>query len=54
MTQFDDTIDDTIDPMLSASDGIEDATHFLLSCQLYTHIRIGLLNSVSPNWNKCH
>ena len=33
--------------MCSANDGVEDVTHFLLSCQLYGHIRIELLNSVS-------
>ena len=32
--------------MCSANDGTEDATHFMLPCQLYTHIRIELLNSV--------
>ena len=39
-------LDDTIDPMCSANDGIADVTHFLLSCHLYMHIRIELLNSV--------
>ena len=33
--------------MCSVNDGIEDVTHFLLSCNLYTHDRIDLLNSVS-------
>ena len=32
--------------MCSVNDGIEDATHLLLSCQLYTDIRIGRMNSV--------
>ena len=45
--KFDHNFDDTIDPMRSANDGVEDVTHFLLSCQLYGHIRIELLNSVS-------
>ena len=45
--KFDHNFDDTIDPMCSANDGVEDVTHFLLSCQLYGHIRIELLNSVS-------
>ena len=44
--KFDHDFDNTIDPMCSANYGIEDATHFLLSCQLYTHIRIELLNRV--------
>ena len=39
--------DDTIDPMCSANDGVEDVTHLLLSCRLYGHIRTELLNSVS-------
>ena len=43
---FDHNFDGTIDSVCSANDGIEDATHFLLSCKLYTHIRIELLNSV--------
>ena len=30
-----------------ANDGVEGTTYFLLPCHLYTHIRIGLLNSVS-------
>jgi hypothetical protein len=33
--------------MRSANDGVEDVTHYLLFCHLYTHIRIELLNSVS-------
>ena len=45
--KFDHNFDDTIDPMCSANDGVEDVTNFLLSCQLYGHIRIELLNSVS-------
>ena len=45
--KFDHNFDDTIDPMCSANDGVEDVTHLLLSCQLYAHIRIELLNSVS-------
>ena len=45
--KFDHNFDDTIDPMCSANAGVEDVTHFLLSCQLYGHIRIELLNSVS-------
>ena len=45
--KFDHNFDDTIDPMCSANDGVEDVTHFLLSCQLYGHIRFELLNSVS-------
>ena len=44
--KFDHNFDDTIDPMCRANDGIEDVTHFLLSCQIYTHIRIDLLNNV--------
>ena len=43
--KFDHNFDYTIDPMYSANDGVEDVTHFLLSCQLYGHIRIELLNS---------
>ena len=45
--QFDHNFDDTIDPMCSANDGVVDVTHFLLSCQLYGHVRIELLNSIS-------
>ena len=45
--KFDHNFDDTIDPMCSANDGVEDVTHFLLSCHLYMHDRIELLNSVS-------
>ena len=43
--KFDHNFDDTIDPMCSANDGVDDVTHFLLSCQLYGHIRIELLNT---------
>ena len=39
--------DDIIDPMCSVNDGVEDVTHYLLSCHLYTHDSIELLNSVS-------
>ena len=45
--KFDHNFNDTIDPMCSANDGVEDVTHFLLSCHLYSHIRIELSNSVS-------
>ena len=45
--KFDHNFDDTIDPMCSVNDGVEDVTHYLLSCHLYTHDRIELLNSVS-------
>ena len=45
--KFDHNFGDTIDPMCSVNDGVEDVTHFLLSCHLYTHDRIDLLNSVS-------
>ena len=51
--KLDHNFDDTIDPMCSANDGVEEVTHFLLSSQLYGHIRIELLNSISYNWNKC-
>ena len=44
--KFDNNFYDTIHPMCFTSDGVEDVTHFLLSCQLM-HIRIELLNSVS-------
>ena len=45
--KFDHNFDDVIDPMCTANDGVEDVTHFLQSCHLFTHIRIELLNSVS-------
>ena len=45
--KYDHNFADTTDPMCSAADGVEDVAHFLLSCHLYTHIRIELLNSVS-------
>ena len=45
--KFDHNFEDTVDPMCWANDGVEDVTHFLLSCQLYIHLRIELLNSVS-------
>ena len=45
--KFDHNFNDTIDPMCSVNDGVEDSTHLLLSCHLYTDIRIVWLNSVS-------
>ena len=42
--KLDHNFDDTIAPMCSANYGIEDVTHFLLSCQIYRHIRI------DPGW----
>ena len=45
--KFDHNFEDTVDPMCWANDGVEDITHFLLSCHLYIHLRIELLNSVS-------
>ena len=33
--------------MCWANDGVEDITHFLLSCHLYIHLRVELLNIVS-------
>ena len=45
--KFDHNFDEIIDPMCNANDGVEDVTHFLLSCHLYMHIRIEMLNSVS-------
>ena len=44
--KFDHNFGDTIDPMCSVNDVVEDVTHFLLSCHLYTHNRIDLLYSV--------
>ena len=41
--KFDYNFDHTIDPMCSANNGVEDVTRFLLSCQLYMHIRIELM-----------
>ena len=45
--KFDHNFNDTIDPMHSVNDGVEDFTHFLLTCHLDSRIRIVLLNSVS-------
>ena len=45
--KFDHNFNDTIDPMCSANNDVEDVNHFLLPCHLYSHIRIELLNSVS-------
>ena len=47
--KFDDNFIDTIDPICSSNDGVEDVTHSVLSCHLCSHIRIELLNSVSPS-----
>ncbi len=38
---------DTIDPMCSINDGIEDTEHYLLFCHLYVVCRRDLLNSVN-------
>ena len=45
--KFDHNFGNTIDPLCSVNDGVDDITHFLLSCHLYMHDRIDLLNSVS-------